>query len=60
MRNKQVLLASRPQGQVQESNFRLVESEIPAPREGQVLARAPGFGSGGPSALVPGDDGEDL
>jgi len=39
MRNKQVLLASRPKGQVQESDFRLVEAETPAPREGQVLAR---------------------
>ena len=39
MRNKQVLLASRPKGQVQESDFRLVESETQAPREGQVLAR---------------------
>jgi len=39
MRNKQVLLASRPQGQAQESNFRLVESEVPEPGEGQALVR---------------------
>ena len=39
MRTKQVLLASRPQGQVQESNFRLVESDVPQPREGQALVR---------------------
>jgi len=39
MRNKQVLLASRPQGQVLESNFRLVETDVPEPREGQALVR---------------------
>ena len=39
MRNRQVLLASRPQGQVQESNFRIVETEVPQPRDGQVLVR---------------------
>src|SRR3954454_25290051 len=39
MRNKQVLLASRPQRQVQESNFRIVETDVPEPREGQILGR---------------------
>ena len=39
MRNRQVLLASRPQGQAQESNFRIVETDVPQPRDGQVLVR---------------------
>jgi len=39
MRNKQVLLANRPKGPVQESDFRIVESDVAAPREGQVLVR---------------------
>jgi len=39
MRNKQVLLASRPQGQAKESDFRLVESDAPEPREGEALVR---------------------
>jgi NADPH-dependent curcumin reductase CurA len=39
MRNKQLLLANRPKGPVQETDFRAVESEVPAPREGQVLVR---------------------
>jgi NADPH-dependent curcumin reductase len=39
VRNKQVLLASRPQGQVQESDFRIVESDVPQPGDGQVLLR---------------------
>ncbi len=38
-KNMQVLLASRPQGWVKESDFRIVEAEIPAPAEGQVLVR---------------------
>jgi hypothetical protein len=37
--NKQVLLAERPSGWVKEGNFRIVEQPMPAPREGQVLAR---------------------
>src|SRR6267154_5630158 len=37
--NKQVLLASRPQGAVTEDNFRIVEVPIPAPGEGEVLIR---------------------
>ncbi len=39
MKNLQVLLASRPQGWVSEENFRIVESAIPRPREGEVLVR---------------------
>lgn len=39
MRNRQVVLASRPTGWVEESNFRLEESEVPALREGEVLVR---------------------
>ena len=39
MRNLQVVLASRPQGPVTEKNFRLVESAIPSPNQGQVLVR---------------------
>ncbi len=38
-RNLQVLLASRPQGWVKESDFRIVEAAIPSPGEGQVLIR---------------------
>jgi NADPH-dependent curcumin reductase len=38
-RNKQWLLASRPKGPVEESNFRLVEADVPAPRDGEVLVR---------------------
>jgi NADPH-dependent curcumin reductase CurA len=39
MRNKQVLLANRPKGAVQESDFRTVDSDLSGPREGQVLVR---------------------
>ena len=39
MQNLQVLLASRPEGPVSEQNFRLVESAMPSPREGEVLLR---------------------
>jgi len=38
-RNKQWLLASRPTGPVEESNFRLVEQEVPALRDGELLVR---------------------
>ena len=38
-RNRQWLLASRPRGPVEESNFRLVEADVPAPRDGEVLVR---------------------
>src|SRR5262245_27536614 len=37
--NKQWLLASRPQGPAEESNFRLVEQEVPALRDGELLVR---------------------
>lgn len=39
IRNRQWLLASRPKGPVDPSNFRLVEAEAPAPRDGQVLVK---------------------
>lgn len=37
--NHQVLLVSRPTGQAGADNFRLVESPLPAPGDGQVLVR---------------------
>jgi NADPH-dependent curcumin reductase CurA len=37
--NKQVILASRPQGGVTESNFRLVEAPIGTPGPGEVLVK---------------------
>src|SRR5512141_3060628 len=37
MKNRQIVLASRPQAWVEESNFRLVESDVPAIHDGQVL-----------------------
>ena len=37
--NRRIVLASRPRGWVSEANFRLVESPMPAPGEGQVLVR---------------------
>ena len=39
MKNKQVLLASRPRGPVEEADFRLVEAEVPPVLDGQVLTR---------------------
>ena len=38
-KNMQVLLASRPAGWVKESDFRIVETEIPTPGDGQVLVK---------------------
>lgn len=38
-KNMQVLLAQRPEGEVQESDFRIVETPIPQPKDGQVLVR---------------------
>jgi hypothetical protein len=38
--NKQVLLAARPQGAVKETDFRLVETPMPRPADGQVLVRS--------------------
>src|SRR5688572_18243918 len=39
MKNRQVVLASRPQGRVVLENFRIVEAEAPAPGPGEVLVR---------------------
>ncbi len=39
MKNRQIVLASRPQAWVEESNFRLVEAEVPPVGDGQVLTR---------------------
>lgn len=39
MRNRQVVLASRPKGVADESNFRIVETEVPPPGLGEVLTR---------------------
>lgn len=38
-KNMQVLLANRPQGWVKESDFRIVETELPPLGEGQVLVK---------------------
>ncbi len=38
-KNMQVLLASRPNGWVQESNFQIVETDVPQPGENQVLIK---------------------
>ena len=40
MKNKQVLLAARPQGAVEESHFRIVESAIPQAGKGEFVVRA--------------------
>ncbi|MET1114683.1 MAG: NADP-dependent oxidoreductase [Comamonas sp.] len=37
--NQQILLDNRPQGEASESNFRQVQSEVPALQDGQVLVR---------------------
>ena len=37
--NRQILLARRPQGDVCDADFRLVEGPVPEPGEGQVLVR---------------------
>ena len=37
--NRQVLLASRPQGPVTEANFRIVEAPVAAPAAGEVLVK---------------------
>jgi NADPH-dependent curcumin reductase CurA len=39
MRNRRVLLASRPSGWVTEGNFRLEEAPLPQPAEGEVLVK---------------------
>lgn len=38
-KNLQVLLASRPTGWVEESNFRIAETAVPEPKAGEVLVR---------------------
>ena len=38
-RNLQVTLAARPDGEPQESDFALVEGDVPEPREGEVVVR---------------------
>src|SRR5207237_8540660 len=38
-KNQQILLARRPAGAVEEGNFRLVETDVPQPAEGQFLVR---------------------
>ncbi|HJV60484.1 MAG TPA: NADP-dependent oxidoreductase [Albitalea sp.] len=37
--NKQIVLASRPKGEASVDNFRLVEAQLPALQDGQVLVR---------------------
>jgi NADPH-dependent curcumin reductase CurA len=37
--NRQILLASRPQGWVREENFRIVDAPMPKPRAGEVLVK---------------------
>jgi NADPH-dependent curcumin reductase CurA len=37
--NRQVLLASRPQGAVTEQNFRIVDTPMPTPADGEVLVK---------------------
>src|SRR6186713_2387900 len=39
LKNRQVLLASRPKGEPTPENFRLVEAEVPQPGAGQMLLR---------------------
>lgn len=40
MKNMQVVLASRPRGRVDESHFRIVESDIPKAGDGEFVVRA--------------------
>jgi NADPH-dependent curcumin reductase CurA len=39
MENQRIVLASRPEGWVREENFRLEKSEVPHPRDGEVLVK---------------------
>jgi NADPH-dependent curcumin reductase CurA len=39
MRNRRVVLASRPSGPVSEANFRIEEAPLPQPAEGEVLVK---------------------
>jgi NADPH-dependent curcumin reductase CurA len=38
-KNKTILLVNRPKGQASESDFSIVDAEVPAPAEGEVLLR---------------------
>jgi NADPH-dependent curcumin reductase CurA len=40
VKNRQITLASRPQGEPQDSDFALVEADVPEPGPGEVLVRA--------------------
>jgi len=40
IKNRQIVLAARPDGWVKESDFRLVETAAPAPQEGEVLLKS--------------------
>jgi hypothetical protein len=37
MKNRQIVLAARPEGLPKESDFRLVETDVPTPEDGQFL-----------------------
>ncbi len=39
MKNRQILLASRPEGAVTPANFRIVDAELAPPRDGEVLVK---------------------
>ena len=39
MKNRQWLLARRPHGAIKDSDFKLVETDVPTPGEGEVLVR---------------------
>ena len=39
MKNRKIVLASRPEGEPKLTDFRLAESEAPAPKDGEVLLR---------------------
>src|SRR5947199_699316 len=39
MKNKQILLASRPPGMPTLDNFSIVDAEVPEPKDGEVLLR---------------------
>jgi len=39
MTNRRIILAARPEGLPKESDFRLIESDVPAPGDGQFLVR---------------------
>src|SRR5205085_6431064 len=67
LKNRQILLASRPSGEPTPDNFRVVEGEIPRPGPGQMLLRTPylsldpymrGRMNAGPSYAKPVEVGE--